>query len=268
MAHLIEDAEGATLEERVLAALAPVEGTYGLAVIAEEHPGTIVVARRGSPVLIGVGEGEYVVASDASAVLPYTRSVAYLRDGDIAVVTAKGYRVLDEQQRVQRRSLHDIEWGLESLSLGDHAHFMLKEIREQPETLRSTLRGRLLPAEGNSVVTFDQSHCSSSATSWARPVSVPWPISERAIRTTTVSSGRMTTQALTSGDPSWARTTVAPNGTWKPRANPPPAAAAPTTKERRFIFGTKFMAASPITRSPRRGSPRALAGRFRIGRCW
>ncbi len=149
LAHLIEDAEGATLEERVLAALAPVEGTYGLAVIAEEHPGTIVVARRGSPVLIGVGEGEYVVASDASAVLPYTRSVAYLRDGDIAVVTAKGYRVLDEQQRVQRRSLHDIEWGLESLSLGDHAHFMLKEIREQPETLRSTLRGRLLPAEGS-----------------------------------------------------------------------------------------------------------------------
>ena len=149
LAHLMEEASGATLEERVLAALAVVEGTYGLAVIAEDSPGTIVVARRGSPVLIGVGEGEYIVASDASAVLAYTRTVVYLRDGDIAVVTREGYRVLDERQRVQRRSLHNIEWDLESLSLGEHSHFMLKEIREQTETVRSTLRGRLLTDEGS-----------------------------------------------------------------------------------------------------------------------
>src|SRR6266581_1141658 len=148
LAHLIEEATGATLEERVLAALALVEGTYGVAVIAEDHPGTIVVARRGSPVLLGIGNREYLVASDASAVLPYTRSVVYLRDGDVAVVTAEGYRVLDEQQRVQRRSLSDIDWDLESLSLGEHSHFMLKEIREQPETVRSTLRGRLVAEEG------------------------------------------------------------------------------------------------------------------------
>ena len=148
LAHLIEAATGATLEERVLAALALVEGTYGIAVISEDHPGTIVVARRGSPVLLGVGDREYLVASDATAVLPYTRSVVYLRDGDVAVVTPDGYRVLDEQQRVQRRSLNDIDWDLESLSLGEHSHFMLKEIREQPETVRSTLRGRLLGDEG------------------------------------------------------------------------------------------------------------------------
>src|SRR6266571_4581866 len=148
LAHLIEEATGATLEERVLAALALVEGTYGVAVIAEDHPGTIVVARRGSPVLLGIGNREYLVASDASAVLPYTRSVVYLRDGDVAVVTAEGYRVLDEQQRVQRRSLNDIEWELDSLSLGEHSHFMLKEIHEQPETVRSTLRGRLLDEAG------------------------------------------------------------------------------------------------------------------------
>src|SRR6266704_6829519 len=148
LAHLIEEATGATLEERVLAALALVEGTYGIAVIAEDHPGTIVVARRGSPVLLGVGDREYLVASDASAVLPYTRSVVYLRDGDGAVVTTEGYRVLDEQQRVQRRSLNDIDWDLESLSLGEHSHFMLKEIHEQPETVRSTLRGRLVAEEG------------------------------------------------------------------------------------------------------------------------
>src|SRR5262245_16229418 len=104
------------------------------------------------------------------------------------------------------------------------------------------LRARFWPADGNSVVTFDQSHCSSSATSWARPVCVPWPISERAMRTTTVSSGRITTQAFTSGEPSAARTTVGPNGSWKPSASPPPAAATPATKERRFILGLKFMA--------------------------
>src|SRR5437867_4017137 len=148
LAHLIEEATGATLEERVLAALALVDGTYGIAVISEDHPGTIVVARRGSPVLLGIGNREYLVASDASAVLPYTRSVVYLRDGDVAVVTAEGYRVLDEQQRVQRRSLNDIEWELDSLSLGEHSHFMLKEIHEQPETVRSTLRGRLLDEAG------------------------------------------------------------------------------------------------------------------------
>src|SRR3954464_5554055 len=107
------------------------------------------------------------------------------------------------------------------------------------------LRARFAPAEGNSVVTFDQSHSSSSATSWARPVSVPCPISERAIRITTVSSGRMTTQALTSGDPSAARTTVGPNGTLKPSARPPVTAAEPTMKERRFIF---MMAASGFRR--------------------
>src|SRR2546422_258070 len=148
LAHLIEDAPGATLEQRVIAALPLVEGTYGLAVIAEADPAKIVVARRGSPLLLGVGEREYLVASDANAVLPHTRSVVYLDDGDIAVVTPDGYRVLDAEARVQNRAVDAIEWELETLALGEYAHFMLKEICEQPETVRSTLRGRLLPAEG------------------------------------------------------------------------------------------------------------------------
>src|SRR6266853_3109177 len=87
LAHLIEDAAGETLEERVMAALDHVEGTYGIAVVSETDPGKIVVARRGSPVLLGVGDGEFLVASDASAVLGHTRSVVYLNDGDVAVVT-------------------------------------------------------------------------------------------------------------------------------------------------------------------------------------
>src|SRR5881275_2023118 len=148
LAHLIEDSPGATLDERVIAALGHVEGTYGVAVIAESEPGKIVVARRGSPVLLGVGDGEFLVASDASAVLAHTRSVVYLNDGDVAVVTSDGYRVLDCEARQQDRAVDDIEWDLEALALGGYPHFMLKEICEQAETVRSTLRGRLLFSEG------------------------------------------------------------------------------------------------------------------------
>ncbi|MGH7537102.1 MAG: glutamine--fructose-6-phosphate transaminase (isomerizing) [Gemmatimonadales bacterium] len=148
LAHLIEEAPGATLEDRVIAALAHVEGTYGLAVISSAEPGKIVVARQGSPVLLGVGDGEFFVASDASAVLEHTRSVVYLNDGDIAVVTADGYRVLDLQQRDQVRAVSDIEWDLAAIELGGYPHFMLKEIYEQPDTVTATLRGRLLFEEG------------------------------------------------------------------------------------------------------------------------
>src|SRR5881409_2918398 len=148
LVHLIEESPGATLEERVIAALDHVEGTYGIAVVAEPDPGKIVVARRGSPVLLGVGDGEFLVASDASAVLAHTRSVVYLNDGDVAVVTPAGHRVLDRDAHEQDRAVDDIEWDLEALALGGYAHFMLKEICEQSATVRRTLRGRLLFTEG------------------------------------------------------------------------------------------------------------------------
>ncbi len=148
LAHLIEDAAGATLEERVIAALALVDGTYGLAVMSADEPGKIVAARRGSPVLLGVGDGEMFVASDASAVLEHTRSVVYLNDGDIAVLTASGYHVLDGQSHVQLRAVDDIAWDLEAIELGGYPHFMLKEIAGQPDTLGSTLRGRLMFDDG------------------------------------------------------------------------------------------------------------------------
>src|SRR5216684_101715 len=111
----------------------------------------------------------------------------------------------------------------------------LPPVEKSPHT---RLRATLWPGVGNSVVTFDQSHSSSSATSWARPVRVPCPISDRAARMTTVSSGRITTQALTSGEPSAARTTVAPpKGISRPRARPAPTAAVPITKARRLSLG-------------------------------
>ncbi len=149
LVHLIEESRGATLEERVIAALDHVKGTYGIAVVAEADRGKIVVARRGSPVLLGVGDGEFLIASDASAVLGHTRSVVYLNDGDVAVVTADGYRVLDLEAREQDRAVDDIEWDLDAIALGGYPHFMLKEICEQPDTVRSVLRGRLLATDGN-----------------------------------------------------------------------------------------------------------------------
>src|SRR3954451_25435392 len=115
----------------------------------------------------------------------------------------------------------------------------LPPVEKSPHT---RLRATLWPGVGYSVVTFDQSHSSSSATSWARPVRVPWPISERAMRITTVSSGRITTQALTSGEPSAARTTAGPKGISIPSARPAPAAAVPSTKVRRFSLTSLFMA--------------------------
>src|ERR1041384_5071326 len=123
------------------------------------------------------------------------------------------------------------------------------------------LRATLWPGVGYSVVTFDQSHSSSSATSCAKPVSVPWPISERAIRITTVSSGRITTQALTSGEPSAARTTVGPpNGMSIPSARQAPAAAVPTTKARRFSVTCLFMAAPSRVGGGVNGFTRLLEG--------
>ena len=149
LAHLIEDATGATLEARVIAALSLVEGTYGLAVVSATEPGKIVVARQGSPVLLGIGDDELFVASDASAVLEHTRSVVYLDDGDIAVLTPDGYSVLDRESHVQLRAVDDVAWDAAQLELGGHPHFMLKEILEQPDTVRATLRGRLLPEVGS-----------------------------------------------------------------------------------------------------------------------
>src|SRR4029077_21055008 len=126
----------------------------------------------------------------------------------------------------------------------------LPPVEKSPHT---RLRATFWPGVGNSVVTFDQSALSSSATSCAKPVSVPWPISERAMRMTMVSSGLITTQASTSGEPSAARTTLfAPSGRLKPSASPAPAADEPTMKERRLNFGIYVMAASPLRFAGRR----------------
>ena len=146
--HLIEASPGDTLEDKVVVALDSVEGAYGIAVISATDPAKIVVARKGSPVLLGVGQDEMFVGSDASAVLEHTRTVVHLVDGDIAVLTSEGYRVIDCHAREQIRSVSNIDWDLDAIELGGYPHFMLKEICEQAESVRSTLRGRLLFEDG------------------------------------------------------------------------------------------------------------------------
>jgi glucosamine--fructose-6-phosphate aminotransferase (isomerizing) len=149
LAHLIEASSGCKLEDRVRDALRHVQGTFGLVVMSSLEPGKLVVARRGSPVLLGIGDGEHFVASDASALLAHTRSVVYLNDGDVAVLDADGYQVIDVNAQLQDRAVSNIEWDLESIELAGYDHFMLKEICEQPGTVQNTLRGRLIFEEGS-----------------------------------------------------------------------------------------------------------------------
>ncbi len=151
LAHLIEEMfDDQTLENAVAAALRRVEGAYGIAVISTLDPGKLVAARRGSPILVGIGEGEYYVASDAAALIEHTRQVVYLGDGEVAVLTPDGYRIMDLQTALVEKDVDTIEWDIEAVEKGGYAHFMLKEIMEQPESIANTLRGRLLDEEGNS----------------------------------------------------------------------------------------------------------------------
>ena len=148
LAHLIETAYAGNLEAAVIEALRQVEGTYGIAVLSSREPGKIVAARKGSPLLVGIGEGEFFVASDASAILAHTRQVVYLDDGDIAVVTRDGYRVVDLDAIAREKPVTRIEWDLAEIERGGFPHFMLKEIFEQPTTIASAMRGRLILEEG------------------------------------------------------------------------------------------------------------------------
>jgi glucosamine--fructose-6-phosphate aminotransferase (isomerizing) len=156
LVHLIEEVydhgdgrSGQALERAVEAALKQVEGTYGIAVVSTHDPQKVVVARLGSPLLIGVGDGgETFVASDAAAVISHTRDVVYLDDGDMATITPKGYTVHRAQHGPVDRPVHRVDWDLDEVERGGYPHFMLKEIMEQPETLRNSMRGRLLVEEG------------------------------------------------------------------------------------------------------------------------
>ena len=150
VAHLIEEAFEGNLEEAVRAALQQVEGAYGLAIISSKDPDKIVVARKGSPLLLGITDtGEYFVASDVAAVLAQTRQVIYLDDGEMAVLARAGYRTLSLRGGEITKEIAHVSWDLDAIEKSGHEHFMLKEIFEQPETLRNTMRGRMLDLQGD-----------------------------------------------------------------------------------------------------------------------
>ena len=141
--HLIRHLYQGDLAAAVAASLKQLEGTYGIAVISSEHPGQIVVARKGSPIVIGVGTDETIIGSDITAIVAHTNNVIYLEDKDIAVVTADRVDVRNVDLIAVEREVALIDWDLGAIEKGGYAHFMLKEIMEQPDALRNSTRGRL-----------------------------------------------------------------------------------------------------------------------------
>ena len=150
---------GASLLQRaVQAALHEVEGTYGIAVVCRDEPETLVVARKGSPLIIGVGDEEYVVASDASAIVEHTTQVIYLNDNEMAVLKPGSFRTTTIDDIDVSPVLTTLEHKLEEYELGDYEHYMLKEIFEQPTAVRNCLRGRAEQREARIVLGGVQDH--------------------------------------------------------------------------------------------------------------
>lgn len=145
--HFYED----NLESAVRRALREVRGTFGIAVLDVREPDKIVAARRGSPLIVGVGQNEYIVASDAAAIVQHTSQVIYLSDNEIAVVGTAGFHTTTLDAVRVSKEVEEVELTLEQIELGGHQHFMSKEIFEQPESLRNCMRGRL-DLEGGRVV--------------------------------------------------------------------------------------------------------------------
>jgi glucosamine--fructose-6-phosphate aminotransferase (isomerizing) len=131
------------LVDAVQAALAQCQGTYGLAIIFRDWPEVLIAARQGSPLIVGVGTAEHFVASDASPLAGYTDKIVYLSDHELAVITADSLRVIHRDQGHVSHSVHVLELDAREVDLGMHDHYMLKEIFEQPETIRNAMRGRL-----------------------------------------------------------------------------------------------------------------------------
>ena len=152
LAHLIAQFDGGDLLAATCDALKRVEGTYGIAVISAKHKDEMVVARKGSPLVIGVGEKNTVVASDVSAIVAYTRQVIYLKDGDVARITPEGVDICSLDNAPLSREVQEVDWDIGAIEKAGFEHFMLKEIFEQPGALRNTIRGRLDPTEGTAIL--------------------------------------------------------------------------------------------------------------------
>lgn len=149
LAHLIEKlAEKNNLKKALEKALKIVRGTYGLALLSIDQPDTVLVARSGSPLAIGIGDGEYFIASDATPIIPHTREVIYLDDGEMAEITKQGYSMYRIGEGLINKKAETIEWSAEEAERGGYPHFMLKEIFDQPTVFLDAIRGRIYPQEG------------------------------------------------------------------------------------------------------------------------
>jgi glucosamine--fructose-6-phosphate aminotransferase (isomerizing) len=149
LANLIHLNFEGNLEDAVIAALQLVEGTYGIAVMHSDDPQKIVGARLGSPLIVGLGDGEFFIGSDVAAMLSRTRSVIYLDDGECAVITPDGVATKTLENEAIKKKVEEVTWDLEQIEKGGFDHFMLKEIHEQPETIRNTFRGRVVYDDGD-----------------------------------------------------------------------------------------------------------------------
>jgi glucosamine--fructose-6-phosphate aminotransferase (isomerizing) len=152
LVHLIGEYYQDDLLHAVCAALRQVEGTFGIAVICLDAPDRLIVARRGSPIVIGLGTDETIVASDASAIVAHTDQVIFLDDDDVATVTAEGVDIRNIQNVPVSREISKIDWDAKAAEKSGYEHFMLKEIFEQPDALRNTIRGRLDVSGGTAVL--------------------------------------------------------------------------------------------------------------------
>lgn len=150
LVHLIEEyyENGHDLEEAVRTALGQVEGTYGIVVMSRDEPNTLIAARKGSPLVIGMGENEFVVASDVSAIISHTKNVTYLDDNEIAVINRDSVKIKTIDNLEVNKKVERVAFDLDKIEKSGYEHFMLKEIMEQPQTIEDAMRGRLLSDEG------------------------------------------------------------------------------------------------------------------------
>ncbi len=139
----------ASLLEAVASALKTVVGAYGIALFSEKNPDEIIIARKGSPLIVGIGDGEVFIASDASALVGHTDRVIYLHDGEIGSCTREGIQLYDTETRSVEATIEKLELDLEAIQKKGYDHFLLKEIYDQPTTLRSTLNGRINSETGS-----------------------------------------------------------------------------------------------------------------------
>ncbi|RKZ17214.1 glutamine--fructose-6-phosphate transaminase (isomerizing) [bacterium] len=149
LAHLIDDFYDGDLTTAVQKALGVVEGAFGIAVTHTAEPDLVVGARKGSPLVVGVGEGVNYLASDVAAIMGHTRQVIYLDDGEMVTLRPEGIQTMNINNEAVTKEIQEITWDLGRIQKGGYEHFMLKEIFEQPQTIRDSFRGRILPESGD-----------------------------------------------------------------------------------------------------------------------